>query len=1751
MRAKLVGTAVAVIALIVVAAAMVWYFGAASRGAAEADDSKTSFQLIDAADRSFDGSPALALTFSLPLDPRTSYDKFVRVFEMPTPIDATAAQQDEEDDYSYSPAKGKTYVVSTKPEDTDPRNGKPVEGAWVVGDNPRLLYFPHIKPQTRYVVQVQVAMPAKNGKTLPAEARYSITTASVSPTYYFASNGMVLPAKQNGGLPVVTVNVPEVDVQFLRVKADQLPKFLDRVITGRKAPKESEENKEGEGQDDEGESYDYDWRKSNLRGAVGVYQLDDLRGLTESVYLGRFLTEQKSNRRSVTHIPVEDIRELQQPGVYVAVMSQPGRFRYEFQTTYFYVSDIGLHARLFDKSADVFVSSLVDGKAVRSVEVSWLDDQGKVLARAETDGDGHAVFADRPKNAKVVMARKDSQVSMIALKEPALDLSEYEITGAAYKPVRLFAWAGRDLYRPGETFDLSVLARDADGRPVPAQPVQAILKRPDGKRHFTATWKPDARFPSYYLKRIELPADAPTGFWTLELRNDPADKTPGTVFRFGVEEFLPERMKLELSTRQAVLAPDQEFNIEVQGKYLYGAPAAGNRLLGVAQYERNKNPLAKQLPGFEFGDIADDNFKTRKELDEDTLDAEGKASATIDLSTVAKRRSPFTVRATYSLLESGGRPVVRSVERVVWPAPVLVGVRPLFTGDYAKENSPVEFEVVRAASDGKIRPGNALPVRLFRENRDYYWRFEDQRGWHSGFTETDELVETSSVTVPPGARGKVRVPVRYGRYRLEVMDPETGLLTAYRFYAGWSARSDEAQGVRPDRVALKLDKPAYSDGDTARLTLTPPHQGQALITVEGDRTLWTKRITVSDTSATVDIPLSTDWKRHDLYVTVMVMRPGNEGDKVTPARALGIMHLPLERSARKLNVALEAPQKALPETTVKVKVKAPDAKGQQAIVTLSAVDVGILNITRFATPDPHGFYFGRLRYGADQHDIYGRLIEKLAGQKGKLKFGGDNTPKPTRSLPKKVKLVDLFSGPVQLNAQGEAEIPLALPDFNGSLRLMAVVASADRFGSRDSEMTVAAPLVAELATPRFLSFGDSAVVALDLHNMSGAQKNLQVSLNAGNALQFQEAERIVVLKDQEKRTLRFPVEARAVPGLHTIVLKVSGDQLKLERNFALQVQAPTPQQQFNRRYSVKPGDTLEIRDADVSGLHRGSVLAHLVVSNKAPIDIRTAIQGLLTYPYGCAEQTTSTAYPHVFVDEEAARRFGLKPYSREKRAEMLEKAIARLAAMQAPNGGFSLWGNVSEYEYWLSAYVTGFLQDAREQGFGVPDAMYGKAMDFLLKGLQEGVAQLPAVPPSKAPANASSNGMWQEDRQRDNRRFGVLAYGAYILARENKAPVSTLRQLFDARSHTHSGLPLVHLGIALKLMGDKDRSNTALNEGVRKNRDDNYWWWDYGSSLRDAALSYALLERHKISIDGSENLVAVVTAEMEKHRYYSTQEKLALFLLGRSYATDTGEAWSADLLSDGKPAQLGGKGTVFRELSPVQLAAGIKLVNAHKDRLFVELSMSGNPVKLPAPRNDPIELTRSFHNADGTPLGTRALKVGETVLVHITAKSKTVIGNGMVVDKIPAGLEIENTNIVQGEQMGVVKIGDVNLAEAMNDKRIKHVEFRDDRFVAAVRLDAGIVHLFYRARVVTPGKFVLPQLYAEDMYRPDLFGVLGGGETMTVVEANTPAAKLEARKDRADDAKKDETKANDPKVNDPKAGATKDGEAKQAAPSTR
>ena len=993
--------------------------------------------------RLHDDKPALALMFTGSVDSGQSLHKLIEVTDLGIAKPASA---------------------ETPPTPPNAASGTVVNGEWVVSSNPHVLVFPFVKAGHQYRVKIAQALVNTSGKALEKLHSCDVLSDLMSPSYFFASKGTVLPAGLNGGLPVITVNIPEVDVEFLRVSADKLPAFVDMVLGNRRTQDSDEQDNAEEEFGEEGEYYD-DGSRNRFKGQTSGWQLNALQGIAKSVYSNRFVTNEVPNSRKVSYLQVEKIAELSEPGVYVAVMRRPGFFDNDYQVTYFYVSDIGLHARRQLKQTDVFTTSLQSGKAQGGVELEVLGAEGRVLLRGKTDGDGHGVLPGLPAGARLLLAKRDKEMSLIALQEPGLDLAEFEIGGHLPRDAKLFSWSGRDLYRPGEKFTASLLARAADGTALAPVPIKVDLKKPSGDVVSSTLWQPDPKIPGYLQQGIVLPPDAATGKWSLEFRADPTAKRADTIYAFQVEEFLPERMKLTLKSDTAPLQSDSSFTLEVKGDYLYGAPAAGNRLLGSVSQDRARIALPKEWPGFIFGDFADDANKHRAEIPEVALNDAGEA--TLDVPFEGAATSPMRVRASLSLLESGGRPVVRSLERMLWPAQSLIAVRPLFERDVAREGSMAEFELIRVNAAGKFEALKEAPFRLVREDRQYYWRHDAGRGWHSGYTEAEETVHAGALALKN--RAKLTVPVQWGTYRLEVTDPETKLVMRYRFYAGWNAQDSESVGNRPDRVRLQLEGAPAQAGGEVKLKIIPPHDGEALVLVEADKVLWSKRVAVRTDGTTVTIPIDKSWNRSDMYISTVVFRPGSQGDKVTPARAVGMTWLPLARETRKLKVSVTAPQQVVPEKRMLVRVKVDGAAGKTAKVTVSAVDVGILNISNFKTPDPFDFFFGKHRFGAELSDMYGKLIERMDGTPGRIKWGGDAGKRDTQSMPKKVQLVDIFSGVVSLNAKGEADVPLNIPDFNGTLRLMVVAFTADAYGSAEREVTVSAPIVAEIAMPRFRS----------------------------------------------------------------------------------------------------------------------------------------------------------------------------------------------------------------------------------------------------------------------------------------------------------------------------------------------------------------------------------------------------------------------------------------------------------------------------------------------------------------------------------------------------------------------------------------------------------------------------------------------------------------------------------------------------------
>ena len=1582
--------------------------------------------LLDASEVQLDGAATLVLTFSIALNPDQDFSKTVHV--------------------------------------VDKKSGK-VDGAWELSPNLKELRLRHLEPKRDLIVTVDPALAALNKATFGTSVEKTLTTRDIAPSVGFASRGSLLPGKVVDGLPVMVLNVPHVDVNFFRVKPESLAAFVSQ------------------------------WE---YRSSLSNWESDELLKMADLVYTGRFDLNPARNTREKLLLPLKDIAPLQQSGVYIAVMNPAGQYSYSNAATLFTLSDVGVSLHRYHNQLDVFTQSLENGGAQSAVELTLLNDKGQTLAQATSDAQGHAVLKT-DKDAALLLARKEGQTTLLDLKLPALDLAEFDVAGDPGFSKQFFMFGPRDLYRPGETVILNGLLRDGDGKALPEQPVKLEVVKPDGQVIRSVVSQP---VNGLYQFTYPLDSSAATGMW--HIRANTGDNQP-REWDFHVEDFMPERMALNLTPQPTPLAPDDDVKFDVSGYYLYGAPASGNSLQGKL-FLRPLREAVAALPGFQFGDIAEQN--TTRSLDEMnlTLDAKGHGEVTT-ASQWQETHSPLQVILQASLLESGGRPVTRRATQAIWPASELPGIRPQFASkavyDYrtdttvnqpiVEENSQAAFDIVYTDAQGEKKAVSDLQVRLIRERRDYYWNWSESDGWQSRFDQKDLVEGEETLALKADETGKVSFPVEWGAYRLEVKAPNDAV-SSVRFWAGysWQDNSDGSGAARPDRVTLKLDKPSYRPGDTIKLHVAAPAAGKGYAMVESsDGPLWWQEINVPAEGLDLTIPVDKSWNRHDLYLSTLVVRPGDKSRSATPKRAVGLLHLPLGDEQRRLDVTLEGPQKMRPNQPLTVKVKVNRKAGdtpKQVNVLLSAVDSGVLNITDYTTPDPWQAFFGQKRYGADIYDIYGQVIEGQ-GRLASLRFGGDGDELNRGGKPpvNHVTIIAEQAQPVTLDENGEGTVTLPIGDFNGELRVMAQAWTAEDFGSSESKVVVAAPVVVELNTPRFMAGGDSARLTLDVTNLTDKPQTLNVQLAASGLLQLKSAQpEPVTLEPGVRHTLFVPVSAGEGYGDGEVNVTVTGMTLPGEtladfhKQWKIGVRPAYPAQTVNSGAVLQPGESWSVAENQHLNFSPVTLQGQLLLSGKPPLNLARYIRELKAYPYGCLEQTASGLFPQLYTNAAQLKTLGIVGDSDDKRRAAVDIGISRLLQMQKDNGGFALWDKDGPEEYWLTAYVMDFLVRAGEQGYSVPAEAINKGNNRLLRYLQE-----PGLMSVRyTDDNAAS-------------RFAIQSYAGLVLARQQKAPLGALRELWERRAQAGSGLPLMQLGIALKAMGDAPRSEQAIQLSLTTKREDQRRWLaDYGSALRDNALMLSLLEENKLLPDAQNTLLQTLSEQAFSERWLSTQENNALFLAAKGVLDLPGN-WQAQTSFASQPLQ--GDKALTRNLDGDQLAT-LTVTNKGGQPLWLRLDSTGYPENAPAASSNVLHIERQFYGTDGQRKSLSSLRSGELVLVKLDVNASQNVPDALVVDMLPAGLELENQNLANSSAN--LQDNGTEVQEWLNQMQqadIQHMEFRDDRFVAAVAVSANQpVTLVYLARAVMPGTYRVPPSQVESMYVPG-WRAVGAADDMLIV----------------------------------------------------
>lgn len=1484
----------------------------------------------------------------------------------------------------------------------------------------------------RYKIALREGLPSSVEEPLLAQVDLDIYVKDRSPSVRFTGDSFVLPSTARRGIPLVSINSDSANLRLYRIG--------DRNIT------------------------------SLLQNSQFLTQLDGYNAERiensqgELVWQGSIDITTELNKEVVTSFPVDEALPERKPGVYVltAVSKQANVSDWESKATqWFVVSDIGITTYAGTDGLNVFVRSLASARPLANVKVTLLAKNNEVLGTATSDADGRVVLSAGLMRGTAAMTPAIITASngaddyvFLDMTRAGFDLSDRGVTGRpAPGAIDVLAWTERGIYRVGETVHAAALARDIAGNAIEKLPLTFVFTRPDGveDRRIVS----DGGELGGHAINLALQDNSMRGSWNLAVYTDPKQPAISNV-SFLVDDFVPDRTEFTMTPATGEIQFGQPESIAIEGRYLYGAPAAGLDLEGDVVVKPTRTRTT--FPGYVFG-LADEEASdgTTVALEElDVLDDQGKTSFDVTLPDLPSTTQFLEAKLTVRMSEAGGKAVERQLTLPVNSGNEMIGIKPEFQGDLA-ENSIGNFHVIGLNYKGEKVPMTGLTWKLVSIERQYQW-YRDGGIWrYESISSTKQIADGKLDLTADG--GKISVPVTWGRYRLEIESAASdGPTSSVEFDAGWYVEASSTE--TPDGLEIALDKESYRPGETARLKISPRFDGEAMINVGTESVLVTKNQSISKEGGVVEIPVTEDLGA-GAYITATLFRPGDAQESRMPMRAIGVKWLNVDPGDRKLALTLDTPEQTEPRKPLEIGVTVAGAgANEEAYLTLAAVDVGILNLTRYEPPKPETWYFGQRMLGLEIRDLYGRLIDGSLGVTGRLRTGGDGGETALAGNPPTEKLVAFFQGPVKLDENGKALVSFDIPQFNGTARVMAVAWTKKGIGSSVRDVIIRDPVVVMASLPKFMAPGDEAQLRLDITNTDLPEGDYRISLAANPSVSIvpEVAARTVRLAKGGKTDMILPIRG-GVPGDGVIDVTLEGaDGLSLTQSLNITVRPSTLPLTERRLVRLEPGRNLVIDSQLFADSIMQGASVSLNMTRSPAFDVPALLMTLDRYPYGCAEQTTSRALPLLYLSE-LSELSGIQEDAETKKR--VQDAIYRVLSYQSSSGSFGLWSPGSG-DMWLDAYVTDFLTRAREQKFDVPEQALVQALDNLENQL--GYDNNVAV------------------------RGNEMAYALYVLARNRRAAISDLRYYGDTMLNEFpTELARGHIAAALALYGDRERSerifaSVANMSGMMVNV--SLARSDYGSALRDNAAILALAAESRPQSQAVPALSKLVAREWEGKTWLSTQEQAWMVLAAR--AVKDGDQDIRVEVND--MAMQGGYRT--RVTGNELLADPIKVVNTATDPVTAVLTSVASPKSPLTAGGDGFEISRAYYTLDGEEANVSDVTQNERYVVVLTVKPKNDINTRMMVtDLLPAGFEIDNPGLVNSASLANF--------DWLPQTDAAHLEFRYDRFLAAINRypgDTSDVTLAYVVRAVTPGTYDHPAASVEDMYRPDLYARSAAGK---------------------------------------------------------
>ncbi|WP_114490939.1 alpha-2-macroglobulin family protein [Candidatus Ulvibacter alkanivorans] len=1331
-----------------------------------------------------------------------------------------------------------------------------------------------------------------------------------------------------------------------------------------------------------------------------------------------------------------------------------------FASTNVLGSDIGMIVKKGNNNSYHFaVTNLLTAKPEAGVRIKLYNFQQRLIETIKTDGDGLGIY-DSERTVAFAVAQKGNNISYIKLQDGnALSLSKFDVSGKQLqKGLKGFLYTERGVHRPGDSIHLTFVLNDEANRLPKGHPVklevtdargqlvqQTVLNESEQKVGSTQALN------GFYYFPIATDAAAPTGNWNATI-------SVGSV-RFSkslkVATVKPNRLKINLDLTKEVLSTREPIRGTVKANWLHGAPGR-NLTVEMDATLRSTTTVFKNFAGYDFTDPIRKFNEVELPILKTTLSSEGTRDFSKDIT--LSNKAPGMLKATFltKVFEGGGDFSIDVFSKNLAPYTHFVGLRSPEThryGSYYTDENTV-FDVATVDENGVASGNRELEVKVFRIEWRWWWnRGEDNLSRYENATVHRPVKDFKVTTNNNGqASFTLNIPEEQGgRYLIRVIDKASGHATGRitYFYRNWSQRPSGGDAESSKMLVFSSDKESYKVGEEAIITFPSGSEGRALISVEnGTEVLATHWIETKKSETKAAIRL-TDIMAPNIYVNISLLQPHAQTKNDLPIRLYGVIPILVENPKTILKPKLEMPKVLKPEETFTVSVS--EANNQPMTYTIAMVDEGLLDLTRFKTPTIHNAFYTREALGVRTFDIFDDVIGAFSGNVDNIYAigGGDVAAGAKNRKADRFKPVVKYLGPFELKAGEKTHHQITMPNYVGSVRTMLIAGNNDKsaYGKTDVTTPVRKPLMVLASLPRKLSPGEKVTLPVTVFAMERKVKNVQISINTGEALKpLESTTKNISFSETGEKIVNFTFEVLPANHFQTIEVVASGGGERASYKVAIDVENPNPIFQKTTTYTLSENasETINFETYGVAGTNG----ATLEFSTAPPMDFNKRLSYLIQYPHGCIEQTTSGAFPQLYL----ADIFDLT-FERKKTIEQnVTTAIQRLANFQVASGGLSYWPGERAPDYWSTNYAGHFMLEAKQKGYALPITFLSNWLQFQKKEARE----------------------WRNTDTSYNSSL-IQAYRLYTLALAGQPELAAMNRLRESSRLSNDAK--WRLAAAYALAGKESVAREITRTANINFEPKAYDHYTYGSSFRNKAMA---LETLVLLDDEKQREMAIsVAKELASQRWYSTQETAySLLSLAKMIHKNGGKAMNLNYINNGKTVAVSTeKALSIRELDISMGSNSVSISNNKANTVYVTLIQQGKmPLGDEIAEKNQLAIKASYLDGAGNPLDVTNLRQGTEIIakVLVTNTSNDYVDNIALTKIFPGGWEIVNTSFTE-------------LAGGTSGNA-RYTDIRDDRVHFYFDLKAKQSKTFsVKLNASYLGTYYLPGTQVEAMYDANYF----------------------------------------------------------------